>query len=71
VKESLEAHAAPRPDVIFAPRVDDAHQDHRLVAELITTVWRDTLVLRYEIPKWDGDLGPVSHYVRSSPRWRG
>jgi LmbE family N-acetylglucosaminyl deacetylase len=67
VKESLEAHAAPRPDVIFAPRVDDAHQDHRLVAELVTTVWRDTLVLRYEIPKWDGDLGSVSHYVPIEP----
>lgn len=64
VKEALESTAATiRPDVIFAPRRDDAHQDHRLVAELVGTVWRDALVLHYEIPKWDGDLGRVSHYV--------
>lgn len=63
VKEALESCAAEfEPDLILAPRRDDAHQDHRLVAELVTTVWRDHLVLRYEIPKWDGDLGPVTHY---------
>jgi LmbE family N-acetylglucosaminyl deacetylase len=65
VKSLLEdvAAATPAPDVVFAPRLDDAHQDHRLVAELAPTVWRDALVLRYEIPKWDGDLGRVTHYV--------
>lgn len=52
-----------RPDVIFAPRVDDAHQDHRLVGRLAGTVWRDALILHYEIPKWDGDLGAPSHFV--------
>jgi LmbE family N-acetylglucosaminyl deacetylase len=52
-----------RPDLILAPRRDDAHQDHRLLGELTTTVWRDALVLHYEIPKWDGDLGAVTHYV--------
>jgi LmbE family N-acetylglucosaminyl deacetylase len=69
VKDLLEdvAAAAATPDVVFAPRRDDAHQDHRLVAELAATVWRDTLVLRYEIPKWDGDLGPVTHYVPIEP----
>jgi LmbE family N-acetylglucosaminyl deacetylase len=50
-------------DVILAPRTDDAHQDHRLVAELVPTVWRDHLVLGYEIPKYDGDLGRPSVYV--------
>ena len=39
------------------PAVDDAHQDHRLVGSLARTVWRDALVLHYEIPKWDGDTG--------------
>lgn len=67
-KDALEAVAREvRPDVIFAPRLDDAHQDHRLIAELVPTVWRDALVLRYEIPKWDGDLGPVTHYVPITP----
>ena len=55
-----------RPQLIFAPRTDDAHQDHRLIGELVPTVWRDSLALHYEIPKWDGDLGKVSHYVTIS-----
>lgn len=64
VKEEMESFARRcSPDIVLAPRRDDAHQDHRLVAELVTTVWRDHLVLRYEIPKWDGDTGPVTHYV--------
>ncbi len=50
-------------DVVFAPRTDDAHQDHRLLAELVPTVWRDHLVLGYEIPKYDGDIGRPSVYV--------
>jgi LmbE family N-acetylglucosaminyl deacetylase len=51
------------PHLIFAPRTDDAHQDHRLIGELVPTVWRDSLALYYEIPKWDGDLGKVGYYV--------
>lgn len=69
VKDALEevANSTPAPDVVFAPRLDDAHQDHRLVGELAATVWRDALVLRYEIPKWDGDLGRATHYVPLPP----
>lgn len=64
VKEMLEKFADMAiPDLVFAPRLDDAHQDHRVVAELVPTVWRDSFILRYEIPKWDGDLGKVTHYV--------
>jgi LmbE family N-acetylglucosaminyl deacetylase len=64
VKQALEDTAVDvRPDLIFAPRVDDSHQDHRLIGRLVTTVWRNSLVLQYEIPKWDGDLHPVTHYV--------
>lgn len=65
VKQLLEDVAAEDgpPDLIFAPRRDDAHQDHRLISELVPTVWRNALVMEYEIPKWDGDLGPVSTYV--------
>ena len=47
------------PDVIIAPSCHDAHQDHRTVAEILPTVFRDALYLAYEIPKWDGDLGPA------------
>jgi LmbE family N-acetylglucosaminyl deacetylase len=65
VKQALEDHAAraATPDLVLAPRVDDAHQDHRLLGRLAPTVWRDSLVLHYEIPKWDGDVGQPTHYV--------
>ena len=56
-------------DLVLAPSPDDAHQDHRLLGEMATTVWRDHLVLNYELPKWDGDLGRgrPTHYVPLSP----
>lgn len=55
------------PDVVFAPRVDDLHQDHRGLAKLVPTVYRDHLVLGYEIVKWDGDLGRPNTYQPLSP----
>lgn len=55
-----------QPDVLFVPRIDDAHQDHRLIGQLASTVWRNTLILHYEIPKWDADLVPPTHYVAVS-----
>jgi LmbE family N-acetylglucosaminyl deacetylase len=63
-KDLLERVArTTRPDVVLAPRTDDAHQDHRLVGRLAGTVWRDALILHYEIPKWDGDMKSPTHYV--------
>ncbi len=63
-KQALEDAAARcEPDLVFAPRIDDAHQDHRVVGRLASTVWRDALILHYEIPKWDGDLGAPTHFV--------
>jgi LmbE family N-acetylglucosaminyl deacetylase len=43
------------PDLVFAPQRGDAHQDHRLLAELVPTEFRDHLVLGYEILKWETD----------------
>jgi LmbE family N-acetylglucosaminyl deacetylase len=43
------------PDVVFGPQRADAHQDHRLLAELLPTEFRDHLVLGYEILKWETD----------------
>ena len=65
VKDVLHAFAAaiPDADLLLAPRMDDAHQDHRLLGTMAPTVWRDALVLHYEIPKWDGDLGRSNCYV--------
>jgi LmbE family N-acetylglucosaminyl deacetylase len=50
------------PDLVIAPSRHDAHQDHRVIAEIVPTVFRDHLYLAYEIPKWDGDLGRPSVY---------
>jgi LmbE family N-acetylglucosaminyl deacetylase len=64
VKEILEGVARTcSPDLILAPSPDDAHQDHRVIGELIPTVFRDQIFLAYEIPKWDGDMGRPSVYV--------
>jgi len=57
-----ELRAATDPDLVLAPRTDDAHQDHRGLARLMSTAFRDHLVLGYEIVKWDGDLGRPSVY---------
>jgi LmbE family N-acetylglucosaminyl deacetylase len=69
VKDILHDFAAALPDadLVLAPRMDDAHQDHRLLGTMAPTVWRDALVLHYEIPKWDGDLGRANCYVPISP----
>ena len=67
VKTVLESVAVQsHPSVILAPRTDDSHQDHRLLGRLASTVWRDVLILHYEIPKWDGDLRTPTHYVHVS-----
>jgi LmbE family N-acetylglucosaminyl deacetylase len=68
VKEILEGIARScSPDVIIAPSSDDAHQDHRTIAQIVPTVFRDQLYLAYEIPKWDGDISRPSMYVPLSP----
>lgn len=51
------------PDLIFTHSRDDAHQDHRLIAELTWNTFRDHLILEYEIPKFDGDLGKPNFFV--------
>ena len=51
------------PDVIFTHYRNDAHQDHREICQLTWNTFRDNLILEYEIPKWDGDLGQPNVYV--------
>jgi LmbE family N-acetylglucosaminyl deacetylase len=63
-KEILEEIARScSPHVILAPSSCDAHQDHRILGEIVPTVFRDQLYLAYEIPKWDGDIDRPSMYV--------
>lgn len=59
----MDLRARVRPDVILTHRADDAHQDHREVCALTWQVFRDHLILEYEIPKWDGDLGRPNLYT--------
>lgn len=64
VKDALEDVAARlTPDLVLAPRTDDAHQDHRTLAEVVPTVFRSATVLCYEIHKQDGDRGRCNVYV--------
>jgi LmbE family N-acetylglucosaminyl deacetylase len=51
------------PDLIFTHNRKDAHQDHRLIAELTWNTFRDHMILEYEIPKYDGDMGQPSVFV--------
>jgi LmbE family N-acetylglucosaminyl deacetylase len=51
------------PSLIFTHRLEDRHQDHRLVAELTWNTFRNHLILEYEIPKYEGDLGHPNLYV--------
>ena len=51
------------PDIIFTHRRADLHQDHRTVAELTWNAFRNHLILEYEIPKYEGDLGQPNLYV--------
>jgi LmbE family N-acetylglucosaminyl deacetylase len=51
------------PDVVFTHARRDLHQDHRAVCELTWNTWRHHLVLEYEVPKYDGDLGSPNIFV--------
>jgi LmbE family N-acetylglucosaminyl deacetylase len=59
------------PDLIFTHRRKDLHQDHRLLAELTWNAFRNHLILEYEIPKYDGDMGAPNTYVHLSQEIAG
>lgn len=50
-------------DIVFTHRLEDRHQDHRLVAELTWQAFRNHLIFEYEIPKFEGDLGQPNVFV--------
>jgi LmbE family N-acetylglucosaminyl deacetylase len=54
------------PDLVFCPRLEDAHQDHRMVAELVWQTFRSQVVLEYEIIKYEGDLGHPTVFIELS-----
>ena len=51
------------PDLVFTHYRTDRHQDHRTISDLTWNTWRQHLVLEYEIPKYDGDLGTPNCFV--------
>jgi LmbE family N-acetylglucosaminyl deacetylase len=63
VKDVFEELKDVEPDLVFTHAREDLHQDHRLACELTWNTFRDHLILEYEIPKYDGDLGAPNVFV--------
>jgi LmbE family N-acetylglucosaminyl deacetylase len=64
IKDAFENLAREfQPDIVFTHSRDDRHQDHRVVSDLTWNTFRNQLILEYEVPKWDGDLGRPNFYV--------
>lgn len=58
-----------QPNLIFTHRRDDAHQDHALLGDLVWNSFRDHLIMEYEIPKYDGDMGRPNLFIPLSERF--
>jgi LmbE family N-acetylglucosaminyl deacetylase len=64
IKEDFEALKLDfDPDLVFTHYREDRHQDHRLISDLTWNTFRNHLILEYEIPKYDGDLGCPNFFV--------
>ncbi len=63
VKQVFEELKTLMPDLILTHSREDAHQDHRLIAEMTWNTFRNHLILEYEVPKYDGDMGRPSVFV--------
>jgi LmbE family N-acetylglucosaminyl deacetylase len=59
--EALKGQVAP--DLVLTHYREDRHQDHRLVSDLTWNTWRNHLILEYEIPKYDGDMGSPNFFA--------
>jgi LmbE family N-acetylglucosaminyl deacetylase len=56
------------PDLILTHQLNDRHQDHRLVCDLTWNTFRNHLILEYEIPKYDGDMGAPNMFAHLDKR---
>ncbi len=64
LKETFEALKEEfDPDLVFTHHRGDSHQDHRLIAELTGSTFRNHVILEYEIPKYDPDIGNPNLFV--------
>ena len=59
-----------KPDLILTHHRGDFHQDHRVLGEIAWNTFRNHLILEYEIPKYDGDLGRPNVFVPLSNEHR-
>jgi LmbE family N-acetylglucosaminyl deacetylase len=63
VNDVFEGLKEVRPDLVITHSRHDFHRDHRLACELTWNTFRNHLILEYEIPKYDGDLGAPNVFV--------
>jgi LmbE family N-acetylglucosaminyl deacetylase len=49
---------------VLCPSKDDRHQDHRVIAENVWRVFRDHLILEYEVPSFDGAIRDQTAFVK-------
>lgn len=63
VKAALETLKAVEPDVVLTHHRGDEHQDHDVLARLAWNTFRDHVIMEFEIPKYEGDLGHPNTYV--------
>jgi LmbE family N-acetylglucosaminyl deacetylase len=64
IKAYFESLKSFEPDLVFTHYRDDRHQDHRVLSDLAWNTFRNHIVLEYEIPKYDGDLGVPNVFVQ-------
>lgn len=55
------------PDLIFTHHRDDRHQDHKTISDLTWNSFRNHMILEYEVPKYDGDLGQPNIFSPLDP----
>lgn len=68
IKEFFEEIKAQiSPNLVLTHTRHDLHQDHRLICELTWNTFRDHMILEYEIPKYDADLGSPNFFVPLQP----
>ena len=63
VKAAFEQLKGVDPDLVLTHARGDLHQDHRLASDLTWNTFRNNLILEYEIPKFDGDLGAPNVFL--------
>lgn len=69
IKRFFEDELKPfEPNVVFTHYREDRHQDHRIVSDLSWNTFRNHLILEYEIPKYDGDVGKPNLFVPVSDK---